>query len=147
MKALAIYEQPHAEWLGECYVAITPESMKEMVMRINDNADAVPDPDNPEVFHMEEIKHQTPQGVTFADPSQHELSDYDALRLCERPWMLYQWLDVGMAAFIPYEKCQLFLGDRIRTYDIEDIEIAAPKLPVAGVEEGTECFVIHLRYW
>jgi hypothetical protein len=20
MKALAIYEQPHAEWLGECYV-------------------------------------------------------------------------------------------------------------------------------
>jgi hypothetical protein len=52
-----------------------------------------------------------------------------------------------MAAFIPYEKCQLFLGDRIRTYDIEDIEIAAPKLPVAGVEEGTECFVIHLRYW
>ena len=84
---------------------------------------------------------------TSDSESQHELSDYDALRLCERPWMLYQWLDVGMAAFIPYEKCQLFLGDRIRTYDIEDIEIAAPKLPVSGVEEGTECFVIHLRYW
>ena len=123
MKALAIYEQPWVEWLSEAYVPITPESMKEMVMRINDNENAV------------------------ADPSQHELSDYDALRLCERPWMLYQWLDVGMAAFIPYEKCQLFLGDRIRTYDIEDIEIAAPKLPVSGVEEGTECFVIHLRYW
>lgn len=147
MKALAIYEQPWVEWLSEAYVPITPESMKEMVMRINDNENAVADPDNPAVYHMEEIKHQTPQGVTFADPSQHELSDYDALRLCERPWMLYQWLDVGMAAFIPYEKCQLFLGDRIRTYDIEDIEIAAPKLPVSGVEEGTECFVIHLRYW
>jgi hypothetical protein len=117
MKALAIYEQPWVEWLSEAYVPITPESMKEMVMRINDNE------------------------------NEHELSDYDALRLCERPWMLYQWLDVGMAAFIPYEKCQLFLGDRIRTYDIEDIEIAAPKLPVSGVEEGTECFVIHLRYW
>jgi hypothetical protein len=53
MKALAIYEQPHAEWLGECYVPITPENMKEMVMRINDNADAVSDPDNPSVFHTE----------------------------------------------------------------------------------------------
>lgn len=119
MQALPIYDQPEAEWLGEAYVPITPENMKMMVMRINDH------PDYPE----------------------HELSDFDALRLTSQPWMLFQWLDVGMAAFVPYEKCQLYIGDRIRTYDIEDIEIAAPKLPVKGVEEGTECFVIHLRYW
>jgi hypothetical protein len=32
MKALAIYEQPHAEWLGECYGPITPENMKEILV-------------------------------------------------------------------------------------------------------------------
>ena len=64
MKALAIYEQPSAEWLGECYVPITPENIKEMIMRINDSEDAVPDPDNPAVYHMEEIKHRTPSRNT-----------------------------------------------------------------------------------
>jgi len=119
MQALPIYDQPHAEWLGEVYLPITPENMKTMVMRTNDH------PDNPE----------------------HELSDWDAIRLTERPWMLFQWLDKGLAAFIPYEKCQLNLKDRIRTYDIEDIEIAAPKLPIKDVPEGTECFVVHLSNW
>ena len=119
MQALPIYDQPWAEWLGECYVPITPENMKTMVTRTNAH------PDNPE----------------------HELSDWDAIRLTERPWMLFQWLDKGLAAFIPYEKCQVYIGNRIRTYDIEDIEIAAPKILVKDVEEGTECFVVHLRYW
>jgi len=118
METLAIYDQPHAEWLGEVYLPITPENMKLMLMRTND--------------------HPTPE---------HELSDFDALRITERPWMLFQWLDVGFAAFKPYEKCQVYLGDRIRIYDIEDIEINAPKVKVKDVDEGIECFVVHLRYW
>lgn len=119
MEALAIYDQPWAEWLGECYIPITPENMKEMVCRINDH------PNNPE----------------------HELSDYEAMKLCDQPWMLYQWLDVGMAAFVPYEKCQVICGGTIRTYDIDDIDIGGTKLPVKGINEGTECFVVHLVNW
>lgn len=119
MEALAIYDQPWAEWLGECYIPITPENMKEMVCRINDH------PDNPE----------------------HELSDWDAQRLTDQPWMLFQWLDVGMAAFIPYERCKVVCGGNIRTYDIEDIDIGAPKVPMKDVPEGTECFVVHLINW
>jgi hypothetical protein len=119
MESLAIYDQPHAEWLGEFYVSITPENMKEMVMRINDH------PDNPE----------------------HELSDWDAQRLCDKPWMLFQWLDEGLAAFKPFEKCTVYIGDRIRSYDIEDIDIGAHRVPLKDVPEGEECFVVHLTNW
>lgn len=114
MKALPVYDQPWVEWLDEAYMPVTPENLKEMVMRTN---------------------------------PERELSDEDAIRLAAQPWTLFAWLDEGIVAFVPYEKCQLFLGDRIHTYDIEDIEIAAPKFSVSGVDEGTECFVIHLRYW
>lgn len=30
MQALPIYEQPEAEWLGECYVPITPKEYDEL---------------------------------------------------------------------------------------------------------------------
>lgn len=119
MESLAIYDQPHAEWLGEVYVPITPENMKEMVMRINDH------PDNPE----------------------HELSDWDAQRLCDQPWMLFQWLDESLVAFKPFEKCTVYIGDRIRSYDIEDIDIGAHRVPLKDVPEGEECFVVHLTNW
>ena len=33
MEALYVYDQPHAEWLGEVYMAITPESIKDMIVR------------------------------------------------------------------------------------------------------------------
>jgi hypothetical protein len=118
MESLPIYEQPWAEWLGEVYVAITPENMKQMLYRTNDH----PEPE-------------------------HELDDWDAVRLTERPWMLYQWLDVGFAAFKPYEKCVVYVGDRIRTYDIEDIDIGGHRVPLKDVPDGEECFVVHLVNW
>ena len=114
MKALPVYDQPWVEWLDEAYLPITPENIKEVVMRT--------DPDR-------------------------ELTDEEALLLYEKPWQLFAWLDIGTAAFVPYEKCQVYFGDLIRSYDIEDIEIAAPKVKMKGVAEGTECFVIHLLYW
>ena len=35
MKVLEIFDQPEAEYLGEAYVAVTPDSIKEMLVRIN----------------------------------------------------------------------------------------------------------------
>ena len=113
MELLAIYDQPHAEWLGEVYVAITPESIKEMIVRM----------------------------------PQQELSDSEAQHLYDQPWLLYKRLDEGMVAFKPYEKCVVYVGDRIRTYGIEDIDISAPKVLMKDVSEGTECFVVHLTNW
>lgn len=39
MKVLEIFDQPEAEYLGEAYVAVTPESIKEMLVRINPNGE------------------------------------------------------------------------------------------------------------
>jgi hypothetical protein len=114
MKALPVYDQPWVEWLDEAYLPITPENIKEVVMRTG--------PDR-------------------------ELTDEESLLLYNQPWQLFAWLDEGIVAFVPYEKCQVYFGDLIRSYDIEDIEIAAPKVKMKGVAEGTECFVIHLLYW
>jgi hypothetical protein len=113
MQALAIYDQPHAEWLGEVYMAITPENIKEMIVR-------------------------TPE---------HELSDIDAQQLYDRPWLLFRWLDDGVVRFVKYEKCTVYVGSNIRSYDIDDICIDAPKIWVKDVAEGTECFVIRLTNW
>jgi len=113
MESLSIYDQPHAEWLGEVYVAITPESIKEMIVR-------------------------TPE---------HKLSDSEAQQLFDQPWKLYQWLDEGMVRFAAYEKCTVYTGSFVRSYDIDEICIDGPKVWVKDIQEGTECFVIRLTNW
>ena len=119
MQDLELFNQPNAEWSGEAYLAITEESIKLLIERVNDH------PDCPV----------------------HELSDYDAERLARERWMLFQWLDVPMAAFKPYEHLRLTNYGKSRTYRIGDIDISAPRLPVDGVPDGEECFVITLEYW
>lgn len=73
-----------------------------------------------------------------------ELTEYDCLRMFDRRSILYQWIDVGMADFIPYEKCKITCGLHSMTFEIDEIEITAPALEIPEVPKGDECFVIHL---
>lgn len=115
-KVLEIFDQPFVEITGEAYLPITPETIKQMLVRINDVS------------------------------APHELSDDDCWRLCTRPSIMFQWIDIEMIAFTPYERVAITQGNFRDSYYIDSIDIGAPKVPVDGVEPGTECFVISIDY-
>jgi hypothetical protein len=73
-----------------------------------------------------------------------ELTDYDSLRMFDRRSTRFQWIDVGMVTFIPYERCKIVNGLHSMTFEIDEIEIAAPVLVTPEIPKGEECFVVRL---